>query len=1022
MTQIPASGNQDAVLRGVNKLADTVKATLGPKGQGVIIQTGVDAPTVTKDGFIVTKKTVLSDPQEDMGALMVREVAGKTWEVVGDGTTTASLLARAIYREGAKRVAAGANAVKVQQGIKLAIQAAVKAIDKLAKPVQGEDLVHVGTLAADGDEEVGRLVAKALEHAGKNGVILVKESAGLETRLWMQKAEPVKGAVIWVGGADEATRQEKKTRVQHALNAARAAVAEGVVPGGGVALLRAVRAVEGIQAQGDIGVGVQIVRRALEEPARQIALNAGKKGAATVRKLLATSGDTGYNARTDKFEDLIAAGVIDPAKVTKTALLNAASIFKPPLNVTGISKGAPRAPREYRSSGHTFHVRDSGGSGFQSVSKSELPTRGLAEETEGSPPEAASPLDSGGELKAAGPGGDGGDPPEKQISVWVSEQEKEPERPLRTDEMVTLNFKVGQPVSASLVAGPATRVPLADIPEEGLPTEWVISSKTLLLVPGTPGTEVKSERVGGSILWQASFSLLIPREGDSGVAQLKALPQSAEGAWLDVLVYARGVLYRRLEVELRLEPGPQRAAAPAPVASIQSQMTYYLPGEIGRQPTQAWALPPGLGLGINVGRDETHFSGKVVTRTGPWEPNRWVQWPPQKAELADLILQLRQAAEEFREDCQSYLDDIPAEDFERRLQDLSQTPGDLPRDWDRLPDIADESHRQAWEEVAFNPKLRNLAFQGYALYQALFEIPFQELPEIRSGLSGMLPGSYININWHNTIGETWTTHVPWGLLYQEEPSLERPIDPMKFLGLRYRIGYVPYHATMPHGALGRPDSVWAAHCLYWGTNDSAGTEAQWQRARWSRWPNQVIVPMDPAEREAKAGIRRLLTAPEKTPMAVLYFFCRSAEGSGKNDLVLRFGNSSREEDNLRQQDLGLQKLADRPFVFANACATAAADPYIANRLELTFIKNRGCRAFLGTETKVPIVLASRFAAVFFHFFFRQVGGEPVSAGEAVAQARLFLWTHYRNLGGLFYCLVNKYGLYMADEQEIQALP
>jgi hypothetical protein len=201
--------------------------------------------------------------------------------------------------------------------------------------------------------------------------------------------------------------------------------------------------------------------------------------------------------------------------------------------------------------------------------------------------------------------------------------------------------------------------------------------------------------------------------------------------------------------------------------------------------------------------------------------------------------------------------------------------------------------------------------------------------------------------------------------------------------------------------------------------DTAATESRWQRARYRQLPNQLIVPADESGLGAKIALDSLLSAPARHPMTVLYLFCRSAEGDSR-ELVLRFANAAGSENELRQTEMGLKQFADRPLVFANACSTSAADPYVANLLEMAFFQ-RGCRAFIGSEVKVPIVLASRFAALFFHFFFRRVDGAPVSAVEALAQTRLFLWRRYRNLGGLLYCLINKYDLYMADEQEILAL-
>jgi chaperonin GroEL len=507
--QITYSGDaRAAILRGVNKLADAVRVTLGPKGRNVVIEKKFGSPTITKDGVTVAKEIELHDPLENMGAQMVREVASKTSDVAGDGTTTATVLAQAIYREGSKNVTAGANPMEVKKGIDLAVKAAIESIDKLSKPVEGKDIAHVGTISANNDEEIGRIIAEAMEKVGKDGVITVEEAKGLETTLEVVEgmqfdrgylspyfvtdaermetvlenakillnekkvssmkdllpileqvakqsrplliiAEDVEGealatlvvnklrgtlhvaavkapgfgdrrkamlediavltggqvitedlgiklenvrwedlgdakkvvltkddttivtdsdnakrretiagrvkqirnqiedttsdydreklqerlaklvggvAVIKVGAATETEMKEKKARVEDAMHATKAAVEEGIVPGGGVALLRAVHAVEKIVAEGDIKVGINIVRRALEEPARQIANNAGEEGSVIVKQLLASNGNSGYNAATGKHEDLVKAGVIDPAKVAKTALINAASI------------------------------------------------------------------------------------------------------------------------------------------------------------------------------------------------------------------------------------------------------------------------------------------------------------------------------------------------------------------------------------------------------------------------------------------------------------------------------------------------------------------------------------------------------------------------------------------------------------------------------------------------------------------------------------------------------------------------
>jgi chaperonin GroEL len=497
-----------AILRGVNKLADAVKVTLGPKGRNVVIEKKFGSPTITKDGVTVAKEIELADPLENMGAQMVREVASKTSDVAGDGTTTATVLAQAIYREGAKNVTAGANPMELKRGIDLAVKAVVEHIDKIAKPVEGKEIAHVGTISANNDEEIGKIIAEAMEKVGKDGVITVEEAKGLETTLEVVEgmqfdrgylspyfvsdaermeaviegakillfekkissmkdllpileqvarqgkpllivAEDVEGealatlvvnklrgtlqvcavkapgfgdrrkamledigiltggklisedlgiklenvkwedlgeakkivvtkddttivtdtddkkrreaiagrvkqiraqieettsdydreklqerlaklvggvAVIKVGAATETEMKEKKARVEDAMHATKAAVEEGIVAGGGVALLRAIEAVDKVKAEGDVAVGVKIVRRALEEPSRQIAANAGEEGSVIVRQVLAEKGNVGYNAGAGKFEDLVKAGVIDPAKVTKTALLNASSI------------------------------------------------------------------------------------------------------------------------------------------------------------------------------------------------------------------------------------------------------------------------------------------------------------------------------------------------------------------------------------------------------------------------------------------------------------------------------------------------------------------------------------------------------------------------------------------------------------------------------------------------------------------------------------------------------------------------
>ena len=496
-----------ALKRGVDQLAEAVKVTLGPKGRNVVIDKKFGAPTITKDGVTVAKEVELSDPLENMGAQMVKEVATKTSDSAGDGTTTATVLAQAIFREGLKNVTAGANPMAIKRGIEKAVAAVVEELKKMSVATKGKkEIAQVGTISANNDREIGDLIADAMDKVGKDGVITVEEAKGLETTLEtvdgmqfdrgyvspyfvtdpdkmevvledahilihdkkisamkdllpvLEKvaqagkplliiAEDIEGealatlvvnklrgtlrvaavkapgfgdrrkamlediailtngqvvseevgfklenavltdlggakrividkdnttiidgkgdtvkikgrvreieaqmekstsdydkeklqerkaklaggvAVINVGAATEAEMKEKKARVEDALHATRAAVEEGIVPGGGVALVRAQRALKSLKLAADEQVGVDIIRRAIEEPLRMIVHNAGGEGSIVIEKVRESKADSfGYNALTDTYEDLVQAGVIDPTKVTRMALQNAASI------------------------------------------------------------------------------------------------------------------------------------------------------------------------------------------------------------------------------------------------------------------------------------------------------------------------------------------------------------------------------------------------------------------------------------------------------------------------------------------------------------------------------------------------------------------------------------------------------------------------------------------------------------------------------------------------------------------------
>jgi chaperonin GroEL len=536
--------SRQAILRGVNLLADAVKVTLGPKGRNVVIEKKFGSPTITKDGVTVAKEIELKDGLENMGAQMVREVASKTSDVAGDGTTTATVLAQAIYREGVKTVAAGANPMAMKRGIEKAVslvcgqfdkktgERAKGELDKFSKPVSGEMIAQVGTISANNDDTIGHIIAEAMKKVGKDGVITVEESKTLETQLEVVEgmqfdrgylspyfvtdpermevaienayilinekkissmkdllplleqiaksgkplliiAEDVEGealatlvvnklrgtlqvaavkapgfgdrrkamlqdiailtggkaitedlgiklenvqisdlgqvkkitidkdnttlvegkgkhseiegrvreirsqidkttsdydreklqerlaklvggvAVIKVGAATETEMKEKKARVEDAMHATRAAVEEGIVPGGGVALARCVAALDKLKLEGDEQIGVNIVKRALQEPMRQIVENAGEEGAVVLGKVLdSKDSNYGFNALTNEYEDLVKAGVLDPTKVVRTALTNAGSIASLMLTTEALVAEIPEKKEAPMPGGH----------------------------------------------------------------------------------------------------------------------------------------------------------------------------------------------------------------------------------------------------------------------------------------------------------------------------------------------------------------------------------------------------------------------------------------------------------------------------------------------------------------------------------------------------------------------------------------------------------------------------------------------------------------------------------------------
>jgi chaperonin GroEL len=518
---------RQALLRGVNILSNLVKETLGPRGKNVILDKKFGSPTSTKDGVTVAKEVELKDPLENMGAQLVKEVASKTSDVAGDGTTTATVLAQAIYAEGMKYVTSGANPNMLKKGIDKAVEEVVKELRKLSRDVSGEMITQVGAISANNDESIGKIIAEAMDKVGKDGVITVEEAKGLETTMeivegmqfdrgylspyfitdpermecvlenplillqekkisnlrellpllenvakmgrpllviaeevegealatlvvnklkgtltsaavkapgfgdrrkamlediailtggrvitedigvklenvgidWMGEANKVvidkdnttivegKGkpsdiqarikqtrtqieettsdydkeklqerlakmvggvALIKVGAATETELKEKKARVEDAMHATKAAVEEGIVPGGGVALLRSQKALEAVKVEGDMQIGINIIKRAVEEPLRQIANNAGYEGSVVVEKVKEMKQDMGFNALSEKYEDMIKSGILDPTKVVRIALQNASSIAGLLLTTEGLVCDIPeeeKAPR-----------------------------------------------------------------------------------------------------------------------------------------------------------------------------------------------------------------------------------------------------------------------------------------------------------------------------------------------------------------------------------------------------------------------------------------------------------------------------------------------------------------------------------------------------------------------------------------------------------------------------------------------------------------------------------------------------
>jgi hypothetical protein len=597
---------------------------------------------------------------------------------------------------------------------------------------------------------------------------------------------------------------------------------------------------------------------------------------------------------------------------------------------------------------------------------------------------------------------------ERQINVWIGEKDTGLKRVLEIGHTEILSFKVGKPMAESLISGDAAAV--SDVPRGGLPTDWLVVARGAELAVGTSHTEVSVASVDGVSIWTGRFKILIPEEGDSTTPQLKIKPLQVNPT-IDVVVTTRDEVYRQFKIVLAVVDSAD--VAPATPVRIVDELMPTATAHIGLSTTHEWTTPNGY-LNVTVIGAYAVVQGVVDVKQIDSVVEQWVGV---SAKVTGPIRNVRDAAEEMRTAWENHLNDIEPLDLADRLKRWSKGDGGPEYNWGSLGNYADGAHCHEWENMAVSAELRKLAQQGRQLFLAFFP----RNSNLYTWMAALPPGARLNMSWTPKANPGFIPHVPWGLMYTADvPPDGRPVDPMGFLGLRCRIAYIS-HATdiALSRSLGALDATHRAHFLYWGDspNDVTGQEARWQRSRWGAWRNQVFVPE--TAQNAKAELLNLLNDPQPSPTSLIYLFCQCNTGAGNNP-TLRFGSTNDPANVIVQADFGTSALADRPLVFANACTTTAADPYMANDLEERFFE-RDCRAYIGTETKVPIVFGSRFAEIFFQFFYRLLDSAPMAAGEAVTQARIFLWTHYRNIGGLFYSCVNQYDLFLAREDEVRAL-
>jgi chaperonin GroEL len=1164
-----------AILRGVDKVADAVKVTLGPKGREVVIQAKAGSSTVTRDGVTVAGAIEPDDTFENLGARMMRDVALKTSNGAGDGTTTATVLAQAIYRGAAKAVTAGATAAAVREGIDLAVRTAMASIDALATPAEARDLVHVGTISAGNDGEIGRILAEAMGKVGRGGVIMVEDADAAETTLEMVDgmrfdrgyllpffatdmetmeavfenarillcetkisslrgllpvldqaaregrpllivAEEVEGdalaalvvrkmrgtlrvaavkapgfgdgrkavledlavltggrviaedpgtsleeviweelgearkvvitmddttvvtgastaerraaiagrvelirgqiadassdhdrerleerlavlagglAVIRVGAATEAARKVRKARVQGALRATRAAVEEGVVAGGGVALLLATAAVERIEAAGDLKVGVGIVRRALEEPARQIARNARRQGWAVTRRVLASGSKLGFNAATGNFEDLVAAGVIDPAKVTKTALLSASTIADLLLIDEAPAAVVPASPALAGT-----YLDEGNPSAFEKFAPAPGGTRGrpAGDWPREPPPPPPLPRSSA--------------PPDLDAEPAPPDLNGEPAPPdLEAQRYTDLTIYEGHfyPIDLPAPAPPQVKAPLrageytlevairqarTGIDAEKEAPRSVINPRRakeplrIYVLATSHSLEIVFPEPLATLTW--------PFDSDSDTALLRfevgdPPPGKITQGTVELSLYDESLdLLDVVELSLAIAPGDlDRLGNPdGPPPHLQYP-------ERKAAPVRPDPEAPQRSLSIKV---DAAPDGFRFTYLFSQENRKTVEIPVirdiREGDLNDLLVRVR-----------NFWTGLVITNYAGQL---TVTRSTFERYLDTLRDLG----LQAWS-LLFGTR--------YADQKGASE----RLGELLAAM-GLRIDSYVQITYTRSAG---SFIFPWSILYP--PAQDAAVDPMHFWGARYRIEQV---STGPQVNRLLDEPITVLFALDSGFGNSADEE-KLLRSYGGAAAGRLRVTGPVSDEATLFG-----ELSHDSPAHLHYFYCHGyaatstavlrpdgvqllrrqiealpEESAERQALETLLGLTARMNDEswmfiggaeIRESKLKRQPFFTRrrPIVFLNMCQSADLLPSMSSGLVRVFL-DHNASAVVGTESPMTAVFAHAFAEVFLGSLF---GGDDV--GTALLKARRhFLGEDRRNPLGLAYTLYGR---------------